>query len=194
MSMKLFNNKIILTDDGEIRFDGSVYWFCKYIDALSMAVGASGATWTSPDSNTLGGYRLDSVTEYLYCNAKVCKNWDEASDLEVIVFWECNVDNSGGNVGDTVDLLLNCYFKGDAETAIKTQVLEEAVTVGQSPQYKQFKTTFTIDYDDGSNPVDVDDLFSFRLNLETDTSEVDNIIVNFIILRYKTEKIHIEVV
>ena len=104
------------------------------------------------------------------------------------VFFEVNVDNSGGLVTDTVDLQLICRFKGDAETAVKTQTLEVANVVGQSAQYKQFETSFAIDYNSGTDPVQVGDIFGMSLNLETDTSEVDNIIINYIEFKYKTTK------
>ncbi len=193
MPMKLFNNKIILTDDGEIQFVDSVYWENRHFDVFGLSPGASGAQWTAPDANTLGGYQLDAATEYLYVDGDVCSDYDGESDLEVKVSFEVNVDNSGGNVGDTVDLKLVCYYKGSGDAANKTQTLEEAVVVGQSPQYKQFVATFTIDWDAADNVVEAGDKLNMVLNLETDTSEVDNIIINHIHLRYKKKKVGCEV-
>lgn len=54
-------------------------------------------------------------------------------------------------------------------------------------QYKQFSSTHTINHDETDNVVEVNDIFAFRLNLKTDTSEVDDIIVNFVIFNYQTK-------
>jgi len=45
-----------------------------------------------------------------------------------------------------------------------------------------------IDWDAVDNIVEVGDKMSFILNLETDTSECDDIIINTIMFRYKTPK------
>lgn len=192
MSINLYNNKVIINDDGEVELDVPIYWHYNYID-ISQAV-VSGTTYQAPDGNSLGGYRLDRDVEYIYFNSKVFTDWDGASDLEVVVFWELNADNSGGGVDDTVDLKLSCDMKGVGEITPKNQTSEEVTIVGQSLRYKQFETTFVLDYNDGSNPVDADDLMSFVLNLETDTSEVDDIIINFVIFRYKTKLLGIKII
>jgi len=103
------------------------------------------------------------------------------------VVFEVNVDNTAGADTDTVDLALLTYYKGDGETSNKTQTVEVATTVGQSARYKQFTATFTIDWDLTDNVVQVGDIFAFRLNLETDTSEVDNVIINFVRFYYQTK-------
>jgi hypothetical protein len=185
----------ILIVHSVIRASSAVYWYCKYMDAQSLAPGASGAIWTTPDANTLGGWQLDAYTENLYFDAAIESNWDAASDLEVEITFEVNIDNtgSGSAVGDTVDLQLITYYKGNEEIVNKTQTLEEAIVVGQSAQYKQFRCIFTIDYDLVDNIIDALDRISFILNLETDTSEVDNVIINHSLLRYKTKNVGIEV-
>jgi len=168
------------------RGTSSLWYNYRQIGAINVSPGASGATPTVPDANTIGGYQLDAATEYLYFDTDIHDDWDGASDILITVYFEVNVDNTLGNVADTVDLQLICRMKGDAETACKTQTLEEATTVGQSPQYKQFNVTFAIDWNDVTNPVEEDDLIGFRLNLETDTSEVDDIIVNHFEIKYKS--------
>jgi len=173
---------------GAYQATSSVYWHCKYLDPYSISAGGSGATLVTADANTLGGYNLDDDTEYLYFHAKICNDWDASTDLKVYIVFEVNVDNTSGDPADTVDLSLLLYYKGSGETSNKTQTVEVATTVGQSAQYKQFVAEFTIDHDLVSNVIDIDDIISFRLNLETDTSEVDNIIINFITIRYQTPK------
>jgi hypothetical protein len=103
-----------------------------------------------------------------------------------------NVDNSGGGAGDTVDLRLQVFYKGIGDTACKSQIVEVATVIGASARYKQFKVVFPIDYDYASNVVEVNDLMSFRLNLETDTSEVDDIVLSDMSVSYLTTHVGIE--
>ena len=155
-----------------LRSDQSVWHHEHDLFATSLNPGASGATRTAPDSNTIGGWQLDAAGETLYFEAHMEAEWDAVSDLIVNAWWEVNVDNTGGAGGDTVDLRLVVRYKGAGDTAIKTQTVEVATTVGASARYKQFKTSFTIDYDAANNIIDSLDLLSFAINLETDTSEV----------------------
>lgn len=182
-----------ITAGGDFKGVTSKWWYCTYIGMIEVSPGGSGATWTAPDANTIGGYRLNAANDYLYFSARVCPNWDAASDIRLGVVFEVNVDNTGGGDADTVDLQLLCYYKGQGDTSSKTQTLEIPVTVGKSPQYKAFSALFTVDYDAVANVVDVYDVLSFRLNLETDTSEVDNVIANFAAFAFKTKTGFIEI-
>ncbi len=181
-----------LTNTGTITAATSVWHHEHDLFASSLTPGASGATRTAPDSNTIGGWQLNAAGETLYFEAHMEAEWDATSDLIINAWWEVNVDNTGGAGGDTVDLRMVVRYKGEGDTAIKTQTVEVATTVGASARYKQFKTTFTIDYDAASNVIDSLDILSFALNLETDTSEVDDIILNLMELRYATTKPSLE--
>ena len=57
-------------------------------------------------------------------------------------------------------------------------------TVGQCGEYDQFRDTFTIDHDYASNVVDPGDVFSIAVNLVTASSEVADVTVNCLQLRY----------
>lgn len=181
-----------LTDHFRITADGNFegvtpkWWYCSYISMVEISPGGSGATWTAPGANSVGGYQLDVDTELLYFSARVCPNWDAASDLRMGITFEVNINNSGGGAEDTVDLQLVCYYNGVDDIGTKTQTIEVPTTIGQSPQYKTFNALFTIDYDVVDNVVEVYDVLSFVVNLETDTSEVDNVIVNFAAFAFKT--------
>lgn len=182
-----------LKTDQEIRAATTLYRRYYHLPMYSADPGAAGAAFTAPGANTAGGWQIDAATEFLYFDSDVHADWDAASDLKVEIVFEVNVNNTGGGTGDTVDLKLQAFYKGDAETACKTQAVAEVATVvGQSAQYKQFTATFTIDYDATDNVVQVGDKFGFILNLETDTSEVDNIIINGGSFYYNTTHIGIE--
>ena len=175
----------IVKTSKKIHGTTSLWWYIKYVDAFTITPGGSGAQLIAPDANTLGGYQLDADTEKLYFNAHIFDNWDASSDLELVVVFEVNVDNTAGSDTDTVDLKVTAYYKGDGETTNKTQTTEVATIVGKSPQYKQFTAILTIDYDATDNVVEAGDTITFVLNLETDTSEVDSIIVNAATFRYR---------
>ena len=175
-----------------LRADASDYRRYYHMGIGKFNPGASGAVWTAPNANTAGGYQLDAATEVLYFDTDVHSDWDGTTDLTVEVSFEVNVDNTGGGAGDTVDLKLVCYYKAVGDTATKTQTQEVATVVGASAQYKAFKATFTINFDEVGNVVEAGDKIHFILNLETDTSEVDNIIINHASFYYRTTHVGIE--
>lgn len=162
-------------------------WYHEHLIIPSAIVkGASAATFVAPDANTLGGWRIDGATEYLYFWSHIEDDWDGISDIAVHVMYEVNVNNTGGADADTVDLQLVCHMKEETETSMKTQTLEVAKVVGKSTRYNIFETEFYIDYNDGSNPVHPGDIIGFILNIETDTSEVDDIVIILVEVKYKT--------
>lgn len=180
-----------ITSTGVINGTSSLWWDAKSISGVSAAPGASGAAFTAPDANTLGGYRLSDAAHKLYFNESISSMWDGASDLEFKVTFEVNDATPSDG---TVDLQLVCYYKGNHDTAHKTQTLEVAhTTTSDKTRYTRHTITFTIDWDKTSHVVEVADKMSFVLNLETDTSEIDDIIINTIMFRYKTIKMNVEV-
>lgn len=189
---------ILLKADNQVVTDtvirGATSLFRRYYHIPVQAVdpGASGATWTPPDANTIGGYQLDAAGEVLYLQTDVHSDWNGNTDLIMEVRFEVNVDNSGGNAGDTVDLKAVFYYKGTSEVVTKTQTVEVPTTVGQSAQYNQFSVSFTINYDETDNVVQAGDMIHCILNLETDTSEVDDIIINAASFYYQTTHTSIE--
>jgi hypothetical protein len=154
--------------------------------------GASGPTWVVADANTTGGWRLTNAAWLLRGQADVHADWDGASDLTFALNFMVNVDNTGGADADTVDIKTVIRYKGVGDVAVKTQTVEVATVVGKSAQYKQFKATFVIDWNYASNVVEVGDVISFVLNLETDTSEVDDIVITSMEYYYNTTHVGIE--
>lgn len=169
--------------------DGSGgYWHEYILPATAFSKGASGATQVSPDANTLGGWVLDrdDINEIIFAISHMEVDWDRISDAVTEVWFEVNVDNTLGNVGDTVDLKMIYRYKGVGETANRIQIIEVATVVGQSAQYKLFKVTFPLDWDLGGNVLQNADIVSLGISLETDTSEVDSVIINFAEFKYPT--------
>ena len=170
---------------------GGPYWHEYNIPANSFAPGASGATWTDPGANTLGGWLLNLNTEFLYFHAHVEADWNGASDLKLEVWFELAA--AGTSEGDTVDIKALFKYKGVAEVVQKTQTVEVATVVDDAAQYTMFKAEFTVNWDLTDHVVQAADVFSITLNLETDTSEVDAIYVNFAEFKYQTAYQAVEV-
>ena len=182
-----------ILDSGAIRFTNSIYWTYHKLPASEFIPSSSGATWVDPNANTLGGYNLDADTEYLYINFIMCSDWDAASDAELICWFETDVDNSGGNIGDKVVFDAECYVKDIGDTACLTQSLSEDIIIDQAAQYKLFNFTFTIDYDNAGAPLSVGSVVTVRLNFDRTNSNITSVIFNRAIFRYKTKQVHIEV-
>lgn len=176
----------------QLRSATSLYRRYYHVPLTSANPGASGANWVSPNANTTGGWNLTNATHILNGESDIHADWDGASDPKFEVRFATNVDNTGGGTGDTVDLKMVMYYKGVGDTATKSQTVEVATVVGKSARYKQFKVVFPLNYDQVSNVLDVGDIVSFSLNLETDTSEVDDIILSDISFSYLTTHVGIE--
>ncbi len=173
-----------------IEAETSIWWHEYILPATAFSKGASGATQVSPDANTLGGWVLDrdDTNEIIFAISHIENDWDEATDPTTELWFEVNADNTAGADTDTVDLKLVYRYKGEEEASFKTQTIEVATVVGKSARYKQFKVEFPLNWDLGSNVLETKDIISLGVSLETDTSEVDNIIVNFAEFKYKTNK------
>lgn len=181
-----------LTATTAIRMSTAIRRRYYHVPLGSENPGASGASWVAADGNTTGGWRITNAAHLLRGDADIHADWDGASDPTVGVKFAVGVDNTAGGVGDTVDLKITCYYKGVGDTATKTQTVEVATVVGQSAQYKQFAVTFPIDWDAAANVLEAGDALSFILNLETDTSEVDNVIITSMEFYYPTTHVGIE--
>lgn len=166
-------DEAIFQFDNYLRTSTSLYRRYYHLPINGFDPGASGATWTSADANHLAGWQLNAAGETLEFESDVHTDWDGATDLTATIRFQLL---DAGSANDTVDLKLVCYYAGIGDTTTKTQTVEVA-TVTDGTQYKMYEATFTIDYDAVSNVVDAGDSISFILNLETDTSEIDNVII-----------------
>lgn len=185
-----FNSQNI-TNTGAITAASPIWWHEYLIPPYSADPGASGATWVDPTTNRIGGWQLNHVDEHLHIHFHIEDDWDGATDPEFHLTFEINSAGSSG--GDTVDIKVVFYYKALGAAVTKTQTVEVATVVNADAQYTQYHTEFVIDHDLVDNLVMADDTFGVTLNLETDTSEVDDITINGFEFKYKTAKVHMEV-
>jgi len=155
------------------------YWHEHDVDGITTSPGMSGATLVVPSVNTLGGYQLDAANEYLYFDIAVEDNYDGVADAELIVYFELGLDNVGGAVTDVVALSLHfwCKQEGDIATTYAEYIIP--TVIGTASQYTLFAGHLEC------TPVP-DSIMSFRLSLDTVNSDVDNVIINYVKLRYPT--------
>ena len=141
----------------------------------------------APTANLQGGHELNNAADLLYYTFHIHEDWNGNTDPKIDLIFELPNDNSGGAGSDTVDIKIICYYKGEGDVVTKSQILEVATVIGAAAQYTQFVVEFTIDYDAVSNVLEVEDVITLVVNLETDTSEVDDIIISHLSLKYQTE-------
>lgn len=149
----------VLTDN-YFRANSSNYRRHAQLLVNSPSPGASGATWQAPSANAIAGWNLDTNTEYLYVNSVVFNDWDGISDVSVVVYFAVEVAGVGPL---TVNLTMNSWFYGETETTPKTQSVTDAI-ITDGTQWKVYKSTLVIDYDDGANPIHAGDRFTLRFN------------------------------
>lgn len=184
--------KLTIKPQNPFRAATSSYRRYYHMPLGSANPGASGATFVNASANTTGGWRLSNATHLIRGQTDVHSDWDGVSDLKFEVHFMTNVDNSGGSDTDTVDLKATVYYKGIGDTATKSQVIEVAKVVGKAAQYAQFEAGFTIDWDASGNVVESHDVITVVLNIETDTSEVDDIVVTDMSFYYNTTHVGVE--
>ncbi len=169
----------------EVRENAAGYIIEYHVPALSDAAGASGATVTAPDANTLGGWQLNNVNENVFYIAHIHDTWDGKSDIRFTVTWEQNA--ASVNPGDHVDLQCIFRYKGDQQAAIRTQTVQIATTIDAAAQFTQWTTEFPLDFDiGGGNNLAAEDTISVELNLETVKSDVDDVIINLAMFEYNS--------
>ena len=162
------------------------YWHEYELGAASGDPGASGATYVDPGANTMGGWQLDADTEKLDFQFHIEEVWDGNSDIRIEAYWQVNEVAAGDG---TVDIRVQLFYAGDHEVGTRTQVIEVAHTVtGNKAQFTRHKTVFIIPWDTGGNVILAGDVFGMVINLETDTSEVDDIIVSYFEVKYQTSQ------
>ena len=182
----------LVTTSNFIHGSTSLYRRYYHIPLGSANPGASGATWVVASANTTGGWRLTNAAHLIRGQTDIHADWDGASNPTFNIRFMCNVNNAGGLVTDAVDIKITVYYKGDGDTSTKSQTVEIPTVIGQSPQYKQFEAEFPIVWNAAGNILESGDVISVVLNLETDTSEVDDIVITAMEFYYPTTHLGIE--
>ena len=167
------------------KADGSSGYWKEYPIAPNVFKIKGGVpTWKDPDATSVGGWILDDAGEELTFTTHIDQEWDEVSNILVKIYFEINV--AGGAGTDTVDLKVDTFLKGEDEAVTRNQTLEDAKIVGTAAQFTLFELELQIIFNDGANPVRKGDVVTMVLNLETDTSEIDNVTINYGELLYQT--------
>ncbi len=160
----------------------SGYWkeYALYPQAFKIKGGEP--TPVDANANSLGGYQLNNDGEILAFNTHVDNEWDEISDIVIDVYFD--IQDAGEDVADTVDFDLTAFIKGQGDVATKSQDITASVIVGTAAQYTQFEAEAVIDYNDGANPVSKGDSITIEINLNTTTSEIDDIVLSYVEIKY----------
>lgn len=159
---------------------GGGYYHEYSLSAINLSPGASGSTLIAPNASSLGGYQFNAIGEYLFFDSHVEGDWDEISDGFLEIYFEVNDDNSGGLATDTVDLQLEVWHKKVGENSCTVYSLSESTIVGTATQHDLFEQHISV------GNLRMREVLSFRLNLNTIASEVDDIIINYIEFKYPT--------
>lgn len=174
----------LYTEASYIRTDsidgGGGYWHEYAVAAIDLSPGSSGATQIAPNISSLGGYRFDAINEYLFYGSHVEHDWDSASDGLFQIYFEVNADNTGGLVTDTVKFQLEVWHKLNGERTCTVYSLDGTTVVGQADQHDLFDQEIVV------GDLRAGETISFRLNLNTITGDVTNVIVNYVEFKYRT--------
>lgn len=157
------------------------YWHEYNIDVSSVSPGGSGATLINPNVSTLGGYRLDAINEWLFFTTHVEDDWDGFTEAEVEISFEVNVDNTAGLDTDAVQFQVECWHKFPGEYGCDVNSHEGNTVIGKSDIHQLFVQDLPVP------DIGTDQVITFRLNLNTITSDITSVIVNYVEFKYKTK-------
>ncbi len=190
LSDKIYYDELEIADELTVQYPGSLirydnvggggYWHEHDFTVSSFSKGASGATLVVPSALSVGGYQLNSVTEYVYVTVHIEGDISGAGPGYIELTFEVNIDNTGGNTTDVVVFDVESYHKalGDLVSTIDTH--SGSTVVGKADTNKIFAQVITID------DVVADQTITFRINLDTVASDVDDVVLNFFEFKYQT--------
>jgi hypothetical protein len=173
----------LYTEASYIRLDSSGnggYWHEYNFDVYEISPGSSGATFIAPNVSSLGGWQFNGITEYLFFSAHIEDDYDELTNGILEVSFEVNDDNSGGNDTDVVKFQLEVWHKIEGENGCTVESLTGSTVVGKATQHDLFIQDITIPN------LRLGENISFRINLDTITGDVTDVIINYMELKYQT--------
>ncbi len=175
----------VTTTHGSLEREGPMgsggYWHEYNVGASSISKGGSGATLINPNISTLGGYRLDDITEALYFTTHIEDDWDGFTRAIVEIAFEVNVDNTAGLDTDAVQFQVECWHKYPGEYGNGVNSHEGNTVIGKSDQHQLFVQEMPI------HDIGTDQVITMRINLNTITSDITNVIVNYVEFKYQTK-------
>lgn len=180
------SGNITLTNGYSFTREGGYYHTYDF-DAINLTTLGTAASQINPNASSIGGYRLDAINEWLSCLAYIDDDWDGSSNGTLQIWFEVNVDNSGGADADVVRIQVEVWDKIEGELTTTVQSLEGSTTVGKATQHKLFIQEINVPN------LRANALIAFRFNLNTILSDVTNIIVNEITFKYETQYPAVEV-
>jgi len=169
--------------DGEANFydasgDGR-YWRTRTIDPSAISPGGSGATLTVWGDASIG-YLLDATTEYLYATTKVCNEWDESSDIVVVVDVALNGDETANDIIQ-FEVLAEYFGEHDDMDTPKTQTRTvDHDIVSDNLAGEVHTMTFLLDFDLVDNVVEKKDILKLRFRMDAVAGGTDVAAVRFL--------------
>jgi hypothetical protein len=115
--------------------------------------------------------------EYDFFDVSIEEDYDGVSDAQLLIFFEVNDDNSGGLVTDEVDFQVEFWCKRLGENSNVNHTYNVPTVVGAATQHDLFVATINCALVPNS-------IVAFRLELTTITSDVDDVIINYVKMRY----------
>lgn len=175
--------------DGTVRSNQSKYRRYYHFNLLAADPGASGATYTSPTSNYLGGMRLDAATDVIQSSVDIHGDWDTS----VKPTFEAHITTmvAGTDAADIIKFNFVLYYGQPGVPGIRTQTFTAERTVGLIPQYTFAAFELDIDTDVVDNPIYPLDHLYVMVNLAAD-SDIDDVIINHASFYYATTHVGLE--
>lgn len=172
--------------DGTTYLDGSVV-MTGYTRHIDVDVNAAGVGVTAPTRVTWGGIArglaFDADAEEAFLDIEVPSDWDAASDLSLCVEW---VNEEGVALADTETVKWDMDWRsaavGEDINAVAVSTATATYTqTGAGTDGEYFETCLTIDYDDATNPLAVNDALLIQIDRDfsADTYASDAVALRF---------------
>ena len=174
----------------QINLDGDeLFWNRHHVQAGAAGTFGSGATQHAEGATAY--WLLNLTTEFAFFDADISDDWDGATDVWVKV--RVALDGAE-DADDDIDATLVTDYYGDHEdmnTAFKTQTRSVDHDIGAfNAAGSVHDLWFQLDWDLGSNVIQVDDLLNFKFYLDDIVTGTPVIAVRFLgaDILYRTKK------